>query len=423
MRTLGAVALAGAAVVAAGVVPAHGAHPTPEPPLLVADATQRPFIDLWLAGRPGQPMYVSEQEGAAFRSLAAVALDPGGHRVLRRAERWRCDRRNRRFVVALSPGGALAAQYGLRTPSCRRRLSVGLARRARLGAQVRVVVRDRWRIGDLRLRFCVDAPATGPRRCRPLNLARDRASVSTKFRVGRRGRGRTGLHGPGIRVPGAVNVGEPTRRGPRDGPVPKVLVAGDSMVQGLDGFLSDRLGSRAQVYRDVFPASGISKPGFSWLRRASERGRQVRPDATVIFLGANEGFDMAAPSGQSFTCCSPGWLAEYRRRVQAIMRSYGRDGEGRVFWLSMPQVRPPERQQLQLKINAEIRQAARGLPGVRLVRLDQVFTPRGRYRNVMTYRGRRVRVREADGIHLTPSGAEIAAGKVFAALRSSRVIR
>jgi hypothetical protein len=41
----------------------------------------------------------------------------------------------------------------------------------------------------------------------------------------------------------------------------------------------------------------------------------------------------------------------------------------------------------------------------------------------MTYRGRRVRVREADGIHLTLAGAQIAADKVMGALRSAGVVR
>lgn len=389
---------------------------------MVADATKQPFIDLYLAGRPGQAMYVSEQEGAALRPLAAVVLDPGAHRVLPHIERWRCDRRNRRFVAALSPGGAPAASFGVRTPSCRRRLSVALPRRTRPGAEVRMAVRDRWRIGDLPLRFCVDPP-TGARRCRALNLARDRASISAKFRVGRRGRWRTALHGPGIRVPGEVNVGEPPQRGPRPGEEPKVLVAGDSMMQGLDGFLSDRLGKRAKVFRDVVPNSGISKAGIRWVDRASERGRRVQPDATVVFLGANEGFDMRNPSGQSFACCSAGWLAEYTRRVRTMMRSYGGNGRRKVFWLNIPQVKFPERHSLQLSVNAAVRRAAQGVPQARVVRLDQLFTPGGVYRDEMTYRGRRVRVREADGIHLTLAGAEIAAGKVFAMLRSTGVVR
>ncbi len=89
----------------------------------------------------------------------------------------------------------------------------------------------------------------------------------------------------------------------------------------------------------------------------------------------------------------------------------------------MPQVRFVERHALQLLVNAAIRRAAQGLRGVQVVRLDQVFTPGGQYRDVMRYRGRTVRVREADGIHLTVAGTQIAADKILGALRSARVLR
>ena len=412
-----------AAMAAVMAAPAQAGHPTPEPPLLIADATKQPYIDIYLSGRSLQGLHVAEQVGQSFRGLAGVSLDFGGHRIVRRAERWRCDRRSRRFVASESAYGPTVASFGVRTPSCRRRLSVGMARRARRGAELRFTVRDRWRIGDLRLRLCIDPP-TAARRCRALRLARDRASVSTSFRVGERGRWRTALHGPGIRIPGEVSVGErPGRRLP-DGERPKVLLTGDSMMQGLDGFLSDRLGERVNVFREVVPASGISKPaGVDWLTRARVRAGRVRPDATVVFLGANEGFDMESPSGRPVICCGAGWLGEYTRRVRTMMQSYSRPARGKVFWLQMPQVRFAERHQMQLQVNAAIRRAASGLRGVRIVRLDQVFTPGNRYRDVMIYRGRRVRVRERDGIHLTVAGAEIAAGKVFATLRSAGVVR
>jgi hypothetical protein len=68
--------------------------------------------------------------------------------------------------------------------------------------------------------------------------------------------------------------------------------------------------------------------------------------------------------------------------------------------------------------NAGILRAAEGLPDVHVVRLDLVFTPNG-YRDVIRYRGRTVRVREPDGIHLNVAGAEIAAREVVAALRAA----
>ncbi|MDQ4049710.1 MAG: hypothetical protein M3131_10095 [Actinomycetota bacterium] len=412
-----------AAVVGAVATPAaHADHSQTGPTVLIADATKPPYIDFYLGGGAGQTVFISEQEAGRSRPVASTTLDAAGHAAVPRGARLRCDRRTRRFSAAFSPGGPAIASFGVRTPSCRRRLEVGVPSRVRPGSQVQVVVRDRWRIGDLALRFCVQSPS-GSRRCRPLRLAKDASRVTTRFRVGERGRWGTALHGPGIRVAGGVSVGEPPPSARRRGEEPSVLAAGDSMMQGLDGFLADRLGDRARVFRDVVPNSGISKPGINWLRRASDSGRRLRPDATVVFLGANEGFTQVTPSGQEIRCCSAAWAAEYTRRVRTMMRSYGRGGRGKVFWVTVPQVGIPERQLMQLTVNAAVLRAASGLRGVRMVRLDQVLTPGGRYRDVMSYRGRRVRVREVDGIHLTLHGVTIAADRVLAALRSAGVIR
>jgi hypothetical protein len=48
--------------------------------------------------------------------------------------------------------------------------------------------------------------------------------------------------------------------------------------------------------------------------------------------------------------------------------------------------------------------------------MDELFTPDG-FREVMPYRGRDVRVRAADGIHLNVAGTAIAAKVVAAELR------
>ena len=49
--------------------------------------------------------------------------------------------------------------------------------------------------------------------------------------------------------------------------------------------------------------------------------------------------------------------------------------------------------------------------------MDLLFTPAG-YREFMPYRGRDVRVREGDGIHLNVAGTAIAARAVAQALRA-----
>jgi hypothetical protein len=394
-------------------------------PFVVADATKPGHIDFYLAGEAGTRSTVSEfVEGEETRYIGAVQLNENGHGVIRDRSRWRCDRLSRRFEVKGSIGGLpMRNTYGVRTPSCRNRLDVGLPRRTRPGGKVRMVIRDEWGTGELRLRFCKTEAGDG-RRCRTVWMPKDKPRYVSTFRVYREGHTRLLVTGTGIRISRTVAVGsrarvkDPPARGPR------ILAAGDSMMQGVDAFLADRLASRARIFRDVNPNSGISKPGLDWAQHARDHTRRVRPAATIVFLGANEGFALrSASSGGLVDCCGPVWYAEFASRVRSMMITYGRAGKADVLWIINPAPRSERRQQLQKIVNAAVFKAAEGLPRIHIVRFDEFFTPGGVYRDAMTYRGRRVRVRESDGIHLSLEGARIASDRLKIELRAARVIR
>ena len=91
--------------------------------------------------------------------------------TLRRVTTWRCDRRVRTFTATSADGQSASAE--LRTPSCARRLALEAPRGARSGRSVRLRLVDRWRLGGLAARLCVEPPG-GPADCR-------------RERVGRRG--------------------------------------------------------------------------------------------------------------------------------------------------------------------------------------------------------------------------------------------
>lgn len=406
-----------------GVGGAGFAHAQPDPPALVVDATKRGQIDFYMVGQVGATMTVRELDGrGGSRRIGSVVLDANGKGVMRSATRWRCDRLNRRFFASgLQDGRQVEATYSVRTPSCRERIDVGVPGRVRPGGSVRMVIRDGWGIGNLGLHLC--KLESGDRsRCRDIRMPKDTPRITTSFRLHREGRARILLAGRGFRISRTVAVGNRVASG-GEGRRARILAAGDSMMQGVDAFLADRLGSRARVFRDVNPNSGISKPGLSWAQHARDHTRRVRPDASIIFLGANEGFALRSASGQLVACCDAVWYGEFASRVRSMMITYSRAGKADVFWLRMPAPKSPQRQALQNVVNAAVMKAAEGLPRVRIVRLDEVFTPGGVYRDVITYRGRRVRVRESDGIHLSLEGAEIAAARVTAALRAARIVR
>ncbi len=125
---------------------------------------------------------------------------------------------------------------------------------------------------------------------------------------------------------------------------------------------------------------------------------------------------MTGPDGVEHACCDEPWVAEYARRVRRTMVTYGR-----VFWLTVVAQKGPGRAPIVAAVNAAILRAAEGLPDVHVVRLDLLFSPNG-YRETIRYRGRTVRVREPDGIHLNIAGAEIAAREVVKALRAAGAV-
>jgi hypothetical protein len=173
------------------------------------------------------------------------------------------------------------------------------------------------------------------------------------------------------------------------------------------------------VLSDARISTGLSKPLLlDWPRHARSQVKRLRPRATVVFIGANDGFPMR---GQA--CCGAGWIAEYARRAQKMMRTYLFGGRGRVYWLLLPQARGGFFRRIFPAVNTALSQAAKPLgKRVRLIRLNRVFTPGGRFRQFINWHGHRVDARQKDGVHLSVAGASIAATYVVRRMRGDHVL-
>ena len=171
----------------------------------------------------------------------------------------------------------------------------------------------------------------------------------------------------------------------------RLLATGDSQIQIIDSYLKQRLQRRkkTKVRSDAHIGTGISKP----------------------------------PSGPTVQCCGAAWITEYARRVQTMMRSYLRGGRSRVYWLTLPAPRGANFAEVFRAVNQAIVKAAKRFPsGVRVLDMVKVFTPGGVYRQSMVFRGRKLTVRQADGIHLSTGGASIAATLIIERLRADRLL-
>jgi hypothetical protein len=205
----------------------------------------------------------------------------------------------------------------------------------------------------------------------------------------------------------------------------RVLATGDSMIQIVDGFLEKELRpERFRVRSDAHVGTGISKPfQYDWVAHARKLARSYRPTASVVFLGANEGFPLRW-EGKRRNCCTRPWRKAYAARAEKMMRSLARNGDGRVYWLTLPAPRPRVWRRIYRAVNLALTTAAkRAGEGVRLLDIGAVFTPRGRFQQTIVRGGRRISVRQSDGIHLNVAGARIAARIVVRRMRRDQLFK
>ena len=160
--------------------------------------------------------------------------------------------------------------------------------------------------------MCSAEPGGSGRRCTALALAPGQIRAAVQVRPRRAGRHPVGVAFAGRTIHRVLVVRPPSAR-------LRVLATGDSMIQIIDGDLRQTLGERGPitVRSDAHISTGISKPFMlDWVAHARSSARAVRPDVTVMFLGANDGFPMRTPRGAQAQCCGRAWVREYGRRAR-----------------------------------------------------------------------------------------------------------
>jgi lysophospholipase L1-like esterase len=402
------------------VAPAAAQEPAPVAALSAKLTVQeRGWVKLSLGGPAGSTVRVRETTGTLEQDVATLPLvfaTTGRKRFVP----WRCDRVAREFTfVSTAPDGATqTTTAGVNTPGCKRRFALERAEgRARSGLTVRV--RDRFGVGDVGAEVCA-AGVTRTLSCRKVVFKAGQKVAQVRLPAPSSGRYRVEIRSVfGQRARSLVTVR------PRAGRL-RLLATGDSMIQIVDSYLARRLEPRgAKVRSDAHISTGITNPSMlNWISHARSSAREIKPDVTVMFLGANDGFPLPEKGGSRAACCGGPWIDVYANRVTTMMRSYLRKGSGRVYWLLLPTPRGKNFQMVFRGVNAGIQRAATrfDMSAVRVLDLRKTFTPGGRFRQTIRYKGKTVSVRQGDGVHLNTKGASITADIILRALRADGYI-
>jgi hypothetical protein len=186
-------------------------------------------------------------------------------------------------------------------------------------------------------------------------------------------------------------------------PPTRVLLTGDSMMEVLQRQLAPELRARGyEVHVDARVGSGLTRPFVvDWLRHAPRQAVRIRPDVTLVFLGAGDIDDFRGVA----RCCGERWVAAYARRVRRMVRAYGR-----TFWLTMPAPAHPDLARVHRALNRAVRRASP------IIDLAAVFSADGKFHRKLRWGGELRTVRASDGVHLSVWGSLIASAVIGDAL-------
>jgi hypothetical protein len=188
----------------------------------------------------------------------------------------------------------------------------------------------------------------------------------------------------------------------------EILVTGDSQAEFIGQLLTDAL-PEDLFDVEVVPrnSTGLTNPEFfNWEINAQQEIAARQPDAVVMVIGGNDGFNVLTPDGELHGWRDPEWRVEYARRAAVVMRELSSNGERPVYWLPPPTARDEEQNAIYETQNSAVKDGAAAVPGARYVDIFNTIND-GEYSDELKIDGRRVLARQSDGIHFTREGAVV----------------
>ncbi|MEL6288381.1 MAG: DUF459 domain-containing protein [Pseudomonadota bacterium] len=189
----------------------------------------------------------------------------------------------------------------------------------------------------------------------------------------------------------------------------RIVVIGDSVGANLaDGlkwaFRKDR---SVRVIKRTKAGTGLARRDvYDWPRALRRIIRRDRPDRIVILIGGNDRQDMRV-RGRRYHRFTKPWGREYVRRLERFTNQLDASG-AQVTWIGLPNVRSRRMTRDYRQFNSWVRRAAKRR-GMDYIPIKPLFVARnGGYdaygRGV---NGRRVRLRDRDGIHMSRHGSRL----------------
>jgi hypothetical protein len=203
----------------------------------------------------------------------------------------------------------------------------------------------------------------------------------------------------------------------------RLWIGGDSLAGSLGPSLGEQTAATGvvQPVYDSRVSSGLSSPEFfDWPSHAMQEMARLNPEVVVFIVGAN---DWTTPRSTPLDASGePAWKAQYAGQVEAMLDILeGADTLAQprsVYWVGAPTLQDQRKDAGVREVNAVAQAVVARHPHATYIDAYQLFaSPEGAYTATLAGpNGTNVRVRTADGVHLTPEGGDLLGVAVYGPL-------
>ena len=206
----------------------------------------------------------------------------------------------------------------------------------------------------------------------------------------------------------------------------QIALVGDSMMAvGLAPVLRRALAKEdnMNVIRAYRSGTGLGRPDvFNWMEEYPKMRGVHKPHIIICAIGANDaqGFQI---DKTVYAFGTPQWNAVYAERVRNFLNLLGQDG-ARIIWLGMPAMREPNFSKRMMAVSALTKSVVTEYPQVTWLDPNLFLNDAGNGFTQFRFnqKGKMIRLRGDDGIHLSDDGAAFLVPSILSWMQAQQKI-